>query len=62
MELRGKIEEALKNAIRNKSENAKDALRMLITALKFKEKEIKRQEKEKKGKEQNKGNDFNLGM
>jgi uncharacterized protein YqeY len=43
MELRGKIEEALKNAIRNKSENAKDALRMLITALKFKEKEIKRQ-------------------
>jgi len=62
MELRGKIEEALKNAIRNKSENAKDALRMLITALKFKEKEIKRQEKEKKGKEQNKGNDLTLGM
>jgi hypothetical protein len=43
MELRAKIEEALKNAIRAKNENAKDALRMLITALKVKEKEIKRQ-------------------
>jgi uncharacterized protein YqeY len=43
MELRSKIEEALKNAIRNKNENAKDAIRMLITALKVKEKEIKRQ-------------------
>lgn len=43
MELRAKIEEALKNAIRSKNENAKDALRMLITALKFKEKETRRQ-------------------
>jgi hypothetical protein len=43
MELRARIEEALKNAIRNKDENAKDAVRMLIAALKVKEKEIKRQ-------------------
>jgi len=43
MELRARIEEALKDAIRGKNENAKDALRMLITALKVKEKEAKRQ-------------------
>jgi uncharacterized protein YqeY len=43
MDLHARIEEALKNAIREKNENAKDALRMLITALKVKEKEIKRQ-------------------
>jgi len=43
MELRERIEQALKNAIRDRNEIAKDALRMLITALKLKEKEIKRQ-------------------
>ena len=43
MELHARIEEALKNAIRNKNENAKDALRMLLTSLKVKEKEIRRQ-------------------
>ncbi len=46
MELRARIEEALKNAIRGKKENAKDALRMLITSLKVKEKEIRRQPNE----------------
>jgi hypothetical protein len=46
MELRTRIEEALKNAIRGKNENAKDALRMLITSLKVKEKEIRRQPNE----------------
>jgi hypothetical protein len=43
MELRVKIEDALKDAIRNRNETAKDAIRMLIAALKIKEKEIKRQ-------------------
>jgi uncharacterized protein YqeY len=43
VELYPKIEEALKSAIRDKNETAKDALRMLLTALKVKEKEIKRQ-------------------
>jgi hypothetical protein len=43
MDLRARIDEALKNAIREKNETAKDALRLLITALKVKEKEIKRQ-------------------
>jgi uncharacterized protein len=42
MELRQKVEEALKAAIREKNETAKDALRMLLTSLKVKEKEIKR--------------------
>jgi hypothetical protein len=46
MELHEKIEEALKNAIRGKNENAKDALRMLLTSLKVKEKEIRRQRNE----------------
>ncbi len=43
MELRARIEEALKNAIREKNETAKDALRMLLTSMKVKEKEIRRQ-------------------
>jgi uncharacterized protein YqeY len=43
MELHARIEQALKNAIREKNENAKDALRMLLTSLKVKEKEIRRQ-------------------
>ena len=43
MELHARIEKALKNAILAKNENAKDALRMLLTSLKVKEKEIKRQ-------------------
>ncbi|MDR3555856.1 MAG: GatB/YqeY domain-containing protein [Syntrophobacteraceae bacterium] len=42
MELHQKVEEALKAAIREKNETAKDALRMLLTSLKVKEKEIKR--------------------
>lgn len=42
MELRQKVEEALKEAIRDRNETAKDALRMLLTSLKVKEKEIKR--------------------
>ncbi len=43
MELYQKVEEALKAAMRQKEETAKDALRMLLTSLKVKEKEIKRQ-------------------
>lgn len=43
MELRERIEAALKRAIRERSENDKDALRMLLAALKLKEKEIRRQ-------------------
>ncbi|HIJ76989.1 MAG TPA: GatB/YqeY domain-containing protein [Deltaproteobacteria bacterium] len=46
MELRVRIEEALKNAIREKNETAKDALRMLLTSVKVKEKEIRRQPSE----------------
>ncbi len=46
MELHERIEKALKNAIRDKNENAKDALRMLLTSLKVKEKEIRRQPNE----------------
>ncbi|MGA2939820.1 MAG: GatB/YqeY domain-containing protein [Syntrophobacteraceae bacterium] len=46
MELRVRIEEALKNAIREKNETAKDALRMLLTSMKVKEKEIRRQPNE----------------
>lgn len=42
MELHQQIEEALKRAMREKSETRRDALRMLLTALKMKEKEIKR--------------------
>ncbi len=43
MELQKKVDEALKEAIRERNETAKDALRMLLTALKVKEKELKRQ-------------------
>jgi len=43
MELHKEIEGALKKAILEKNEIAKDALRMLLTSLKIKEKEIKRQ-------------------
>lgn len=43
MELHARIEDALKKAIREKNENAKDAIRMLLSSLKVKEKEIKRQ-------------------
>jgi len=46
MELYPTIEEALKKAIREKNETAKDALRMLLTSLKVKEKEIRRQPNE----------------
>lgn len=42
MELQKKVDEALKEAIRDRNETAKDALRMLLTALKVKEKELKR--------------------
>lgn len=43
MELQQRIEQALKDAMREKSEVKRDAIRMLLTALKLKEKEIKRQ-------------------
>ncbi len=43
VELYQKIEEALKAAIRERNETAKDAVRMLLTSLKVKEKELKRQ-------------------
>jgi len=46
MELLARIEEALKNAIRGKNETAKDALRMLLTSVKVKEKDIRRQPSE----------------
>jgi uncharacterized protein len=46
MELLARIEEALKNAIRGKNETAKDALRMLLTSVKIKEKDIRRQPSE----------------
>lgn len=43
MELRQKIEQSLKDAMREKSENKRDALRMVLTALKLKEKENRRE-------------------
>lgn len=43
MELQQQIEQALKSAMREKNETKRDALRMLLTALKVKEKELKRQ-------------------
>lgn len=46
MELYARMEEALKKAIREKNETAKDALRLLLTSLKVKEKEIRRQPSE----------------
>jgi uncharacterized protein len=42
VELHQQIEHALKDALREKNETKKDALRMLLTALKVKEKEIRR--------------------
>lgn len=42
MELQIRIENALKEAMREKNEVKRDALRMLLTALKLKEKEIRR--------------------
>lgn len=46
MELYREVEEALKNAIRDRNETAKDALRMLLSSLKVKEKELKRRPEE----------------
>lgn len=43
MELLDKIEEALKDAIKNRNEDKRNALRMLLTAIKNKEKELRRQ-------------------
>jgi uncharacterized protein len=42
MELHQQIENALKEALREKNETKKDALRMLLSALKVKEKELRR--------------------
>jgi uncharacterized protein len=42
MELQGRIEQALKEAIREQSENKRNAIRLLLTAIKVKEKELKR--------------------
>jgi uncharacterized protein len=42
MELRQRIESALKDAMRDKDENRRNALRLLLTALKVKEKELRR--------------------
>lgn len=42
MELQACIEQALKVAIREKNENQRNAIRLLLTALKMKEKELKR--------------------
>jgi uncharacterized protein len=42
MELQERIEQALKVAIREKSENQRNAIRLVLTALKMKEKELKR--------------------
>lgn len=46
MELMPQIEQALKEAMREKAEVKRDAIRSLLTALKVKEKEIKRQPSE----------------
>lgn len=43
MELLEKIEEALKDAIKSQNEDKRNALRMLLTAIKNKEKELRRQ-------------------
>jgi len=43
MELQERIEQALKEAIRQRAETKKDAVRMLLTAVKVREKEVKRQ-------------------
>ncbi len=42
MELMQRIEQALKDAIREKNENKRNAVRLLLTAMKVKEKELKR--------------------
>jgi uncharacterized protein len=42
MELPERIERALKDAIREKSEDKRNAIRLLLTAIKVKEKELKR--------------------
>lgn len=42
MELEERIDHALKDAIRGKDENKRNAIRLLLTALKVKEKELKR--------------------
>lgn len=42
MELQQRIDSALKDAIREKDENKRNALRLLLTAIKVKEKEVKR--------------------
>jgi uncharacterized protein len=42
MELQERIEQALKEAIREQSENKRNAIRLLLTAIKVKEKEHKR--------------------
>ncbi len=42
MELQERIEQALKEAIREQSENKRNAIRLLLTAVKMKEKELKR--------------------
>ncbi len=42
MELQERIEQALKGAIREQSENKRNAIRLLLTAIKVKEKEHKR--------------------
>lgn len=42
MELLERIENALKEAIRERSENKRNAIRLLLTATKVKEKELKR--------------------
>jgi len=46
MELQKRIENALKEAMREKDENKRNAIRSLLTAIKNKEKEIKRQPNE----------------
>ncbi len=46
MELRRKIDQALKDAMLHKDEVRRDAVRMLLTALKMKEKEIRREPNE----------------
>jgi len=42
MELQQRIEQALKEAIREQSENKRNAIRLLLTAIKVKEKELRR--------------------
>lgn len=42
MELRHRIDQALKEAIREKNEDKRNAIRLLLTAVKNKEKELKR--------------------